>query len=742
MIDKSLRNLEIEKILSFNEYNEIVPYNIWFENSDYNITYYTHNGKILRTRYYKNEIITPLISQDNRFFNNYEKFALYQPFFPENFYSMWEILHCKHSDLFYKKFLNISTKRSLGGVEAMIIHSEKAYDNYRQCLFDVYLSGSEKYDYVYSKFIPVQIDNNCLNQTYNVNFIDSISNDTIYDIIHIDTIKLLKYYWKIDEQNEEISRIAYYLIKSYDKLSENGKIILKLNHLFEQKNLKIIFGLINVLFKTYVFYRPLNLNPLNGDFYVIMNTKIYNYQEDIYHLKYSENIFKYQLYKIGFNNQHMIKHSTQICKQYMSEYYCWKVVVSNLTSKKDTSNNYYLEFNLFIIDDIHTTHINNSIIRIHLSYDATECNINVNKNNILNLLCNDKYQELINSKMMLNHIKRSMDTKPSNVNGHKENYFYSWENLSNTLHNYSHIKKILIATYKAEIVTNAWMKMYEILNLSPDLISKKTTKSFHICEAPGAFISALNHYLGGQLEWYAQTLCPNSNKLALSDHYGLIKKYPERWLFSNKNTGDITDPDVIKSYSKNKLLEKIDLITADGGLFCDIKDLNYQEEILSKIVLGQIVCILCCLSKKGNALLKLFLPLSEPLTISLLYILSFSFQDIIFIKPPSSNPNNSEIYIIMKNYKGIDAKILSSLFRLMKNSNFSSKISLFSEKRIRGFLEKYVPIISQIIENQILSLATSYSCYYDQKHIKKTNNLNDWTTINKISVNQVSIYDY
>ena len=48
-----------------------------------------------------------------------------------------------------------------------------------------------------------------------------------------------------------------------------------------------------------------------------------------------------------------------------------------------------------------------------------------------------------------------------------------------------------------ELLTQAWLKFYECLS-EFDLVSGVKGSSFlslHLCEAPGAFISALNHYL-------------------------------------------------------------------------------------------------------------------------------------------------------------------------------------------------------------------------------------------------------
>lgn len=49
-------------------------------------------------------------------------------------------------------------------------------------------------------------------------------------------------------------------------------------------------------------------------------------------------------------------------------------------------------------------------------------------------------------------------------------------------------------TIKAELVTVAFCKFFEILNQFP-IVKNGTLNSVHLCEAPGAFITSLNHYL-------------------------------------------------------------------------------------------------------------------------------------------------------------------------------------------------------------------------------------------------------
>ena len=55
--------------------------------------------------------------------------------------------------------------------------------------------------------------------------------------------------------------------------------------------------------------------------------------------------------------------------------------------------------------------------------------------------------------------------------------------------------------YNAELCTQAWCKFHEIL-ASHDVVPpsvllqpKARLNSIHLCEAPGAFITSLNHYL-------------------------------------------------------------------------------------------------------------------------------------------------------------------------------------------------------------------------------------------------------
>ena len=63
-------------------------------------------------------------------------------------------------------------------------------------------------------------------------------------------------------------------------------------------------------------------------------------------------------------------------------------------------------------------------------------------------------------------------------------------------------KKLRADYSEIPLLTQAWMKFYEILTHFPKLTessqSGRPIRSLHLCEAPGAFISALVHYCSGK----------------------------------------------------------------------------------------------------------------------------------------------------------------------------------------------------------------------------------------------------
>jgi cap2 methyltransferase len=230
--------------------------------------------------------------------------------------------------------------------------------------------------------------------------------------------------------------------------------------------------------------------------------------------------------------------------------------------------------------------------------------------------------------------------------------------------------------FNIPVLTTAWLKCYELITYFNIIDAKETNvyKSFHICEIPGTFILAINHFIKTKtkrkFDWNAMSLNPWKTKdktTYLPDQYNMVKENQKRYDFGPKNTGDITDIDNIKYYiNKNKDLN-LNLITSDCGQDSS-DDFVRQEEKLNLVFWSQFVCTLGCLGKGGDYIAKIF-TIKTKKTIEMLYILSCLFEKVYIVKPLKTKPTSGERYIVCTNYKGIDVEILDILIEYLKVFN-------------------------------------------------------------------------
>ena len=75
-----------------------------------------------------------------------------------------------------------------------------------------------------------------------------------------------------------------------------------------------------------------------------------------------------------------------------------------------------------------------------------------------------------------------------------------------------HPSKLTLTRLRSEhnipLLTQAWLKFFEILVEFPELTNAENLKSLHLCEAPGAFISALVHFTKKPVDWFGSSLNP------------------------------------------------------------------------------------------------------------------------------------------------------------------------------------------------------------------------------------------
>jgi cap2 methyltransferase len=198
-----------------------------------------------------------------------------------------------------------------------------------------------------------------------------------------------------------------------------------------------------------------------------------------------------------------------------------------------------------------------------------------------------------------------------------------------------------------EVGTQAWAKMFEILS-NFDLIHPRNDqpwRSLHLCEAPGAFISALNHFLQTrkeslvdptkdiQWQWFAQTLnpyyehSPATGAMLIDDDRLIFHTIDDdHWDFGCDNSGNLLNPENIEHYIQRFQSMEIDLVTADGSF--DVQDNPSEQELLVYPLLkAEIKVALACLRTHGHFVIKFF-TVFEPATIDLISSLYQSFAQV------------------------------------------------------------------------------------------------------------------
>lgn len=281
------------------------------------------------------------------------------------------------------------------------------------------------------------------------------------------------------------------------------------------------------------------------------------------------------------------------------------------------------------------------------------------------------------------------------------------------------LTKMIETSYGTGRISQAWLKMYEIISIfGSGLVdlSKKTIKTFHLCEAPGNFIAAINHYVKtsgqGQIEfdWIAQSLNKHVVGAGFGDDYGYISKYKNRWDFGKDNTGDITKKKNIIYYSG--LVSKSDFVTSDCGISRDEE--GAVGSSMLKIHFAELVIILKGLSKGKGFVAKYFMPIFRPIEFSILYTLFCSFGKMSFYKP-LINIFSLEFYIVCEDYLGVDLEVINQLEKMLHEETFDYNKHIYKSYP-REFMEQLLAVSFEIINNYLFNFRRQIY-YVDNLHL-------------------------
>ncbi|XP_076352353.1 cap methyltransferase 2 [Tachypleus tridentatus] len=225
---------------------------------------------------------------------------------------------------------------------------------------------------------------------------------------------------------------------------------------------------------------------------------------------------------------------------------------------------------------------------------------------------------------------------------------------------------------KPELLTQAWCKFYEILKSYPVIPDTSKLQTFHLCEAPGAFIASLNHFLQSErkhtkLRWKANTLNPyyeenGSNTTIFDDRF--IFPTLNNWIFGKDNTGNVMNEgfldDLLEITEMNGLFH---MVTADGSIDCSFNP-GEQEHLVASLNFTEVILALHVLAAGGSFVVKKF-TLYECDSVCCMYLLNCVFKEVNVYKPGTSKSGNSEVYIVCLKYIGKEN--LTSFLTLAKS---------------------------------------------------------------------------
>ena len=230
----------------------------------------------------------------------------------------------------------------------------------------------------------------------------------------------------------------------------------------------------------------------------------------------------------------------------------------------------------------------------------------------------------------------------------------TWDTIKKYTNPYEFIHTIIpgnkFSVSKLKPLSRSFYKMIELWKMFKLGDIKENIQTFHLAEGPGGFIEA-TAFLRKNINdnYYGMTLIDNEPGCP-----GWKKSH--QFLESNKNVTIVTGEDGTGNllhknnyiYCVNKFRHSMHIITGDGGI--DVSnDFNKQEELVSKLIVSQIIYAITMQKKGGHFILKIF-DIFSKLTIDILYILTRIYSEVYITKPFTSRLANSEKYIVCNNF--------------------------------------------------------------------------------------------
>lgn len=297
-------------------------------------------------------------------------------------------------------------------------------------------------------------------------------------------------------------------------------------------------------------------------------------------------------------------------------------------------------------------------LKINLNNNLTSNNnFNVNNSKFANL-SNKVNEKLIEQNKYMDGIKKLRGSE-------KLRRFFDYE-IRDKIKEYITDQKI----------SNAWVKMYELLNIynlfDINNTNNNVLKTFHLCEHPGAFVFSTNYFIKNILKkehkFIYQSLRPSNYTTAFKPDPKLLKDFPNTLDYGPQD-GDVTNKENILYYRKKYLNEKFHLITSDCGLsFSD--DFTKQEKGMYRVFFGALISAIALSSQGTNYIFKMF-SFNTVKSMEFLQIVCMFYERVDMVRVLTTKSQSGEIYCVCLNFnfKGNIDEIIKKLLSYMNSFN-------------------------------------------------------------------------
>ena len=168
--------------------------------------------------------------------------------------------------------------------------------------------------------------------------------------------------------------------------------------------------------------------------------------------------------------------------------------------------------------------------------------------------------------------------------------------------------------------------------------------------------------------------------------------------------GDMTRIENIKQI-ESILKQKVTMYTADGSV--DIgEDFISQEKLNFKLLVGEMLCALKSLKRGGSAVIKMF-ACTEMITISAVHHFVMHFEEAHIVKPATSRPQNSELYLIAKSFKGGNTQYEKELQEVIESNATIEDLSNDKLQVFYDIIEYFTNTQIHVLNEIVTSLNTN-----------------------------------